>query len=340
MLRISVVYVAALVLGALPPLCAAADAQAPPQLQTFLAERPQMLQRLVEPPKVCVARHDTDHPVFHGCIDWHSSVHGTWALVAVGAALHDQKLLDRARGLLDPNGLEQERHYLEDHPGFEMPYGRSWFLRLAVDFERATGDHRLAQLGEDVARSLRQNLDSRPIDPRARDYHSNTWALINLSYYAKWKKDTALRSWIEGVVQHTYASVAGACPALQEDADATDFMPVCTNWAWLVSLYQPPGAFQPWVVRFLPPDSPAVAPITAPRSPHHHGIDFSRAWGLWAVYRSTHDARYLTLYLAHLHTGLDHHDWWDGDYDTLSHWVAQFGILAVAETFGDDPGQT
>src|SRR5215470_13317844 len=39
----------------------------------------------------CSRRKDTDHPAFRGCIDWHSSVHGVWALVAYQRATGDRQ---------------------------------------------------------------------------------------------------------------------------------------------------------------------------------------------------------------------------------------------------------
>src|SRR5262245_43116226 len=47
----------------------------------FKQERRQILDALVVPIEHCVRRQDTNYIAFHGCIDWHSAVHGTWALV-------------------------------------------------------------------------------------------------------------------------------------------------------------------------------------------------------------------------------------------------------------------
>ena len=45
-------------------------------------EKPAMAGALAAAVREAVARDDTDHIAFHGCIDWHSAVHGTWALTA------------------------------------------------------------------------------------------------------------------------------------------------------------------------------------------------------------------------------------------------------------------
>ena len=40
-----------------------------------------------------VSRKDTEHPAFCGCIDWHSSVHGTYALL-VASRLTGEDTMD------------------------------------------------------------------------------------------------------------------------------------------------------------------------------------------------------------------------------------------------------
>src|ERR1700744_694838 len=54
----------------------------PPELVKFQQTRTQIASDLAAPIAICVAHHDTDNPAFHGCMDWHSAVHGVWALSA------------------------------------------------------------------------------------------------------------------------------------------------------------------------------------------------------------------------------------------------------------------
>ena len=44
------------------------------------------LNTMADSISAAVERTDTDHPVFHGCIDWHSAVHGHWALLRIARA--------------------------------------------------------------------------------------------------------------------------------------------------------------------------------------------------------------------------------------------------------------
>ena len=53
-------------------------------MQSLLRARKEIARALVEPVRASVARKDTGHAAFHGCIDWHSAVQGVWALTAYG----------------------------------------------------------------------------------------------------------------------------------------------------------------------------------------------------------------------------------------------------------------
>src|SRR5262249_53537095 len=71
--------------------------QVPPALEQLAQQRDAIARDLSETIARCVERHDTAHPAFHGCVDWHSAVHGVWALVAYVRATGDE----RFRPLID-----------------------------------------------------------------------------------------------------------------------------------------------------------------------------------------------------------------------------------------------
>jgi hypothetical protein len=313
--------------------CAAAAAEEPPELNHFLAERPQVALRLTEPIARCVARRDTANPAFHGCVDWHSAVHGTWALVAYGWATGDRRHRALIEENLKPAFIAEERRHLAADPDFEMPYGRAWFLRLAIDYRRAGGGDLLDGMAEDVAASLVAHFTQVPPDPTAIAYQSATWALLNLNDYAAAKHDARITAFVAGAVRAHYLTAA-ACPLQSVEVATAEFMAVCTNWAWLVSEVLPREEFLPWLARFLP-TSLDLAPIAVPASVHQSALNFSRAWGLWRLYRATGDRRFLAAYLAHFDRNFADPQLWNGGYRTVAHWVAQFGMLALIETYYD-----
>src|SRR5262245_34376899 len=54
----------------------------PPSLAPLAERKNAIAADLARQAALCSARRDTDHFAFKGCIDWHSAVHGVWALLA------------------------------------------------------------------------------------------------------------------------------------------------------------------------------------------------------------------------------------------------------------------
>jgi hypothetical protein len=307
----------------------------PPELLQLRADRAQMALDLSGPIAICVARHDTANPAFHGCVDWHSAVHGTWALTAYTWATGDSRYRSLVASILQPSLLVEEREHLAADLNFEMPYGRSWFLRLAIDYRRAFGTGALDAFGDEVAASLVAYYSHVAPNPTSSAYQSATWALVNLYDYGISRHDDGIVEFVKQKVR-TYYLADRACPLKSAEIDTGEFMAVCTNWAWLVQKVLPRREFASWLDRFLPGNLP-LDPITKPQSVHQTALNFSRSWGLWNLYWGTNDSRFLTLYLRHFNQTYSNAALWKGNYDTLSHWVAQFGMLDLILTYYDWP---
>ncbi len=287
-----------------------------------------------KPIKACVQRVDTSHHLFSGCIDWHSSVHGYWALTAAARITGREDLSQFVQAALTPEAIALERKYMQERPHFEMPYGRAWFLRLAIEYERAFDDQRLRDMADDMAQSLKAYLASGPVDPLSSSYTSQSWALINLRAYGAQTGQDDLVSFVDQVARHHFVRIDQPCPAAR-DHEHGSFMAVCTNWAWLVSETMKPEDFKPWLEQFMP-EPETIVPVRRPANAHLFGLNFSRAWGLWRIHRRTGDVRWLKLYRAHLEPTFDRPDWWRGDYQVVGHWVSQFGMFAAMPLFEPD----
>lgn len=98
--------------------------------ETLLADRDAHLAALGEVVLACVVREDTPYPAFHGCYDWHSAVHGHWALYRLATELEDEAWAEAA-DLQILAGAEGELELLDAGIPAEMPYGYAWFLALA-----------------------------------------------------------------------------------------------------------------------------------------------------------------------------------------------------------------
>ena len=111
------------------------------------------------------------------------------------------------------------------------------------------------------------------------------------------------------------------------------FMAVCTTWAWLVSKVEPRESFLQWY-KSWGTNLEDLQPILNPTTAHEHGLNFSRAWGLWQIFEVTGQPAILRAYTKHFNATYLRTTHWRGDYRTVGHWVAQFGMLAALPLFG------
>ncbi|MBU0638335.1 MAG: DUF2891 domain-containing protein, partial [Planctomycetes bacterium] len=85
-----------------------------------------------QPPRVLT-------PVFYGCFDWHSAVHGHWLLVRLCRVYPDAPFVPRARVALAESftagRVAAEVDYLRGagRATFERPYGLAWLLQLCAE---------------------------------------------------------------------------------------------------------------------------------------------------------------------------------------------------------------
>jgi hypothetical protein len=147
-------------------------------------------------------------PAFFGCFDWHSAVHGHWALLRT---LRTQPQLQQAaqiRAVLDahlePVVLARELAYFETERNrtFERPYGWAWLLRLAAELERFDDDdarrwrEALAPLARFVAGRAADYLGALSTPVRSGVHPNTAFAMIHLLDYATVAGDQALATLI------------------------------------------------------------------------------------------------------------------------------------------------
>ncbi len=294
------------------------------------ARRNEMAQALAEQISMCFARNDTTNPVFHGCVDWHSAAHGGWALTTYERLTHDRRYESEIRNDFSRDGIVQELAHLRADPSFERPYGRAWFLRLAVDWRKLRpGDDRFDDLATEAAESIVSYYEANAPDPTAQEYQNPSWALINVLYYARAKGDRALAHRVERLVWANFLE-----PHCDIALESRGFIAVCTTWAWLVSEVLPSAEFHAWYARWNP-GIETLTPVVTFNNAHDYGRNFSRAWGLYHLAGALGDARLGASYVAHVQAGFEPRNQWSGEYMVNGHWVAQFGMLAIEPMFDD-----
>ena len=114
----------------------------------FCASRLEYLSILGEVVEQGFIRRDTEHPTFCGCIDWHSSVHGAYALLTAARLTGQSRWAEVVDAAFTPECLDAELDFIQaredlDH---ELPYGYAWFLKLAKEREQQWGKSDLLPL--------------------------------------------------------------------------------------------------------------------------------------------------------------------------------------------------
>jgi hypothetical protein len=296
------------------------------RFRAFQSEVPHWADLLAEVPARHVQRHDTAHPAFHGCIDWHSACHATWALLAHRALTGNERYAGIVDAILMPAKLTLEAADLAARPQFEMPYGRAWFLRLALEDRLATGSTRLDSMARDVAASLVAHYSAKPADPLAREYTNPCWALLNLFDYAAVERRDDLANFVRERAARMLPWLA-QLPSEADEATWPDFMAVTPMLCELVVRAGVVGTDM--VIDKVGGRLRNLTPIELPRKPHHYALNFSRGWALLALAQAGGGDDLLLLALDHIETNLHRPSWWRGDYRSVAHWVPQFGIFAL-----------
>jgi hypothetical protein len=315
-------------------------------------------------PSRCIERVDKvdgDKALFHGCHDWHSSVHGHWALFRMGLAgsgRHRDEVARAGRRLTE-EGVSAVISDLERDPGFEMPYGRAWLLKLVVEYERwaqkngATPSRNWRQLGDCAAGSLVDHYlgecSEQDPDILSNQHGNDSFAVVQLFDYLRHRGDRRLGV-VQGYIAEHFVD-RNLCfdPELDSDPDA--FLSPFWSWVYLLARTQPDETLR----RLVNVDRigegrlrPMARQEITGRRVHHLGMNWSRAWAIKALARRVLSwksrrwpaERLVESYHAHIESGLRAHedftrehpdvDQWEAYY-AYYHWVPQFGIYAITD---------
>ncbi len=279
-------------------------------------------------------RHDTRHPAFCGCIDWHSSVHGAYALLTASRFTEQSHWAEIVDAVLTRESLDAELVLLrQGELDQEVPYGFSWFLKLAIEREQGWGKKDLLALATEIASRLEQWIFALPAGEvirhcQQREYGNLSWALLNLWKWSQWTNNHVLieklltftRMWIvllDEKLPASYDLVTNEffAASLQRTRVLLSILPSDESESWLTSFNQ---------------ENCRLEPLRQVSTPHSAGLNFSRSWTFWTLFQATQDLAFRDLYVNHIVTHMNLPQCWRTDYRKHAHWVPQFGIYAIA----------
>jgi len=284
------------------------------------------------------------HPAFYGCFDWHSSVHGHWALVTI---LHTfpqfhqkDSIWQKISKNITPENIQKEIDFLNDkyNKDFERTYGWAWLLKLdealreSKSAETAEIHKNILPLVDLIAAKFIEFLDKLNYPIRAGE-HPNTAFGLSFAYdYAK-KYDAKLAKKIEEKARQYYMIDCG-CP-LNWEPGGFDFLSPCLQEASLMMKILPEKEYKKWLGKFMPgfeknPEKYLKIAVVTDRSDgklaHLDGLNFSRAWCLFEMGPTLNNQKMIDLGEKHFNFSYEKMD--SGEY-AGAHWLASFALYAL-----------
>ena len=286
------------------------------------------------------------HPIFYGCFDWHSSVHGHWLLARLMNKFPGTDLEKTVVNLFDEqfqtSNVQKELAYFQPelNRSFERTYGWAWILKLYAELYQSPLNQKhhwtnnLQSLINEIVKSY-QTFLPKLIYPIRVGEHTNTAFGLSLALdYARIVGDKDFENLILSRSKEFFMEDAN-CPLTWEPG-GFDFISPCLQEAELMSKVLDEKVFEKWSVAFLPQlfekdfelEPGEVIDRTDGKLVHLDGLNFSRAWCLYGI------AKALPKYKEHLVELADEHI--NTSYDKVigsnymgSHWLASFMVYAI-----------
>jgi len=309
--------------------------------EAFLVARADRLRQLAMPIAHCVARQDTGHPAFHGCIDWHSAVHATWALLMIGRVTGESRYRTAALGAAGgPERVCEEEVALRlGLLAEEQPYGFAWAQQLDMEAAAAGID-----LFSGLGRAARDALVAYVTDATSPSailakatcpaYANVIWPTIALHQWARAFSDVeALRSAERAAARILDPSILSAIAARTGPRQTEGFFSPCHLAVLLAARTGSPASDITSALAVVRDSQPYLPHHM--RSPHSAGLNFSMAWGCYAAWMVSRDETFRDRYVDLVITHLNAPRYWRDDYAHYGHWVGQFGTFAIGLTFDD-----
>jgi len=239
-------------------------------------------------------------PVFYGCYDWHSSVHGHWLLIRLLRLYPDEDFAGLTETALEKS-FDAEKMALEvayvsqpQRASFERPYGVAWFLQLTAEL-REWNDPRarrwlatLEPLESILVANMKTWLEKLAYPIRIGEHAQTAFAF---GLFLDWATVSGDKVFFDLVVRKSkeFYSKDRNCPLAYEPG-GQDFLSPCLAEADLMRRIMNANDYARWLSGFMP-SIPVdgsdgwlqIAVVTDPtdgKLAHLDGLNISRAWML------------------------------------------------------------
>ena len=291
-------------------------------------------------------------PMFYGCFDWHSSVHGHWLLVRLlrvgprDAAWRDEAVAKLNQSFTAENLAGEVANFARPARGsWERPYGLAWFLQLTLELREWDNANAKRWLGilepleRDIVVSLKKWLPKLAYPIRLGTHNQSAFAF---GLMLDWARSTGDDEFERLIVQRAmnFHKNDVDCP-LSYEPSGEDFLSPCLMEADLMRRILTTDDFAAWLARFLPhiPTTGSgdwlmpgiVKDASDGKLVHLDGVNLSRAWNLYNIARALPkgDPRKAALLAAakiHANKGVAAVS---AEHYSGSHWLASFATYLM-----------
>lgn len=242
------------------------------------------------------------HPVFFGCFDWHSAVHGHWLLAAILNRFPDSILAEQIVTVFDEQfTVEKVTKELEifdnsANKGFERTYGWAWLLKLQQELEQSPLDEFkgyskiVKPLADVIVLKYKEFLPKLVYPQRVGTHTNSAFGLIFAQEYAQSVEEDSLLDLIRYNATNHFSDDKN-CP-LSWEPSGSDFLSPCLQEADLTGrIARDQEEFYEWFQEFLPQalseefdlEPGKVIDRTDGHLVHLDGVNFSRAWNFYSL---------------------------------------------------------
>ena len=285
-------------------------------------------------------------PIFYGCYDWHSSVHGYWSVVKLMKEFPQFDADGAVRVLLNqhitPENAAIEKAFFEDinNLGFERTYGWAWLMKLQEELitwddedARRWGES-LQPLVDLLANRLAEYLPNLVYPIRHGKHENSAFGFSLMLDYARTAKNTNLE---DVLVEHSKRLYSGDrnCDMAYEPS-GSDFLSPCLEEAYLMAKVLDGDTYRNWLRSFMPTlferdfrlDPAVVKDRSDGQLVHLDGLNYSRAACLYGISAKLpeldHIREVADTHLAFTLPNLSKEDDYMG-----SHWLGTFALYAL-----------
>lgn len=296
-------------------------------------------------------------PVFYGCFDWHSAVHGHWLLVRLlrtgpqDAPWREAAITKLNQNFTPENLAGEVANFNRPANGsWERPYGLAWYLQLTAELREWAEDgnaqakiwlDHLTPLETDIANSLKAWLPKLAYPIRLGTHNQSAFAFGLMLDWARVSGDAQMERLIIERSKAFHMNDKN-CPLAYEPS-GEDFLSPCLMEADLMRRILPQAEFANWLSGFMPSiptdgSSNWLAPgivkdASDGKLVHLDGVNSSRAWNLYNIARALPDGdiRKPALVAAakiHADTGVAAVS---AEHYSGSHWLASFATYLMTD---------